>query len=263
MRVGLPLPAPLTQKQIVLKNLLINYYERAEDRSGSAVVFLHGWQSEGIIWFPIINSRSLNDYSCYAIDFPCFGKSEVPRSPFTLKDYVEVLEEFIKKLKLKNIILVGHSFGGRVAIKLAANTPLPIEKLILVDSAGLKGHDSIYLSIKKATAKIVKPLFSRPFMKYWREKIYQLIGAEDYLTRPDLKETFINIINEDLTPFLKKIKIPTLIVWGENDRITPSNFAYRIKEGIPNSELVILPNAGHFSFLDKKEEFLENLIKFL
>lgn len=263
MRVGLPPPAPLTQKQIVLKNLLVNYYEQVGDQGGFALIFLHGWRSEGKVWLPIMNSRSLKRYSCYAIDFSGFGKSETPRSPFALKDYVEVLEEFIEKLKLKNIILVGHSFGGRVAIKLAANTPLLIEKLILVDSAGLKGNDSIYLDIKKTAAKAVKPLFSRPFMKPWQERIYKLVGAEDYLARPDLKETFINIINEDLIPLLKKIKIPTLIIWGENDRVTPLDFAYKLKEDIPNSELVILSNAGHFSFLDQKEEFLENLIKFL
>jgi len=122
----------------------------------------------------------------------------------------------------------------------------------------LKNHNFI-----KVIAKLVKPIFKLPFMSPLRVKIYQSMGADDYVATPKLKQTFINIINENLIILLPKIKIPTLLIWGDKDKDTPLEYARIIEQKIIGSKLVILKGAGHFSFLDKKDEFIEKIVSFI
>ncbi len=96
-----------------------------------------------------------------------------------------------------------------------------------------------------------------------RRKIYKIIGSDDYVATPRLTETFIKVKNEDLTEDIKKISCPTLIVFGENDTETPSSFGEKMHSLIANSTLQILPNAGHFSFLDQPEKFEKLLTDFI
>jgi pimeloyl-ACP methyl ester carboxylesterase len=110
---------------------------------------------------------------------------------------------------------------------------------------------------------MVKPLFRPKFMKGLKERIYKRISADDYTATPNLKETFLKIINEDLSGYLPKINQPTLIIWGENDKTTPLGDAKIMKEKIKNSKLVVLENAGHSCFLNKPKEFYDELIKFI
>jgi len=248
----------LQSKQIIIKDLLVNYYFKAGDTQRPVLLFLHGWRSEGRIWQKVM--AHFSEHNIYAIDFPGFGASDVPKNDFYLQDYADVVNDFIKKNNLENIIIIGHSFGGRVGIKLASDSPEYLKKLVLVDSAGIKIKKN---NFKKVIAKIVKPIFKLPFMSPVRTKIYQSMGAEDYIATPKLKQTFINIINENLAAILPKIKIPTLLIWGEKDEDTPLEYARIIEQRISGSKLVILKGAGHFSFLDKEEEFVDNLQKFL
>ena len=251
-------------KQIVLKNLLVNYYSnnKASDMSLN-LIFLHGWQSDGTVWFSIINAPNLNDFSIFCIDLPGFGKSQTPEALFGIGDYSAVIEEFIKKNNLRRVYLVGHSFGGRIAIKLAAGRPDLIDGLILVDSAGIKVK-TLTISIKNALAKIGKIVFSAPLIKKARPIFYKLIASEDYLAAsPELRSILVRVVNEDLTPLFGNIKSKTLIFWGERDKETPLASAYKMKESIKNARLEILKNAGHFSFLDNSGEFVRILKQFL
>jgi len=246
-------------KQLVLNNLLVNYYYAAGEEEQPVLLFLHGWRSEGKVWQEIM--EKLPEYNRYALDLPGFGSSQVPQT-FTLQNYAEIIDEFIKKLNLKRVILIGHSFGGRVAIKLAAQAPAYLEKIVLVDSAGVRAGSAIK-TLKMAIAKIAKPFFSLPFLNPVRRKIYFALGSEDYIATPQLRQTFLNIINEDLTQLLPKINQPALLVWGKNDKDTPLTQARIMEQKVPGSQLVILLGAGHFSFLDKQEEFVNELKKFI
>jgi len=251
--------ASVIQKQLIIRGFLINYYVE-EGRTDSALIFLHGWRQSGAVWGPLMSELAEKGFSVYALDLPGFGKSEVPRSPFSLQDYCEIVKEFIERLNLRDVSLVGHSFGGRVAIKLAATSPLILKKLVLVDSAGMRPKRK---TAKRFLAKLLKPFFLSPFTGALRIKIYQYIGAEDYIALPELRETFLKVIQEDLTPLLSSIIASALIVWGRRDKETPLDFAYTLKKNIGQARLVIFDNAGHFSFLDCHEKFLETLIAFL
>lgn len=249
----------IEQKQIVLNGHLVNYYH-ARGAGHDAIIFLHGWRSEGSVFEKILKALGGKIWNLYSLDFPGFGKSETPRTHFALDDYAGIIKEFVEKLGLKNITLVGHSFGGRVALKIAAAKPRWLKKLILANSAGLRLREK---TLQKIIAKILKPFFVLPFMKRLRENIYRWIGAEDYIATPHLKETFLSTIKEDLTPLLHQIQHATLLIWGEDDKDTPLALANIMKEKIPNSRLVILPNAGHYSFLDQTENFLKEVLNFL
>jgi len=252
-------------KQLVSKNLLISYSDLGKKDSSISMLFLHGWRSNKEVWGTVskLMSQSVSkSVNIYSLDLPGFGGSQNPKAPMTVGDYAEIVVEFIKKLDLKNTIIIGHSFGGRVGIKLAATHPEIINTLILVDSAGFAMDPNKRIVVNTA-AKIAKPFFRPKFMQGLRKAIYKHIGAEDYLATPELQQTFVNITSEDLSVDMATIKCPTLIITGQDDNDTPVEFGDLMHSIIPNSKFVIIKDAGHFSFLDKPEEFINNLLKFI
>jgi pimeloyl-ACP methyl ester carboxylesterase len=246
--------------QIVVGNNLISY-----NQSGTGertVIFLHGWRSQKEVWSGVVSRIKDERLRIYSVDLPGFGRSPVPKNSWTVGDYAEMVKGFIEKLGLKNIVIVGHSFGGRVGIKLAAKYPSIISKLVLVDAAGFT-MTGAKKSAMGFAAKIVKPFFRPKFMQGLRKYIYRAIGAEDYLATPNLQQTFINTVNEDLSADMEKISCPTLIITGENDKDTPVEYGQKMNNIIHNSKFIILPGAGHFSFLDKPQEFIKIFNEFM
>lgn len=253
----------MTENQAVINNLLINYLESKGSDAAPTVVFLHGWLVKASIWNQVIERLNrLGNYNIYALDLPGFGKSQGLKDNFDLEGYVQAVKGFIEKLELKNVCLVGHSFGGRIAIKFSAEYPEFVERLVLVDSAGFTDK-SFRKRFIVFLSKFFGPLFYLPVIKLLRPKFYTIIGSDYFNTNVDLRPTFLKIVNEDLTEYLPKISVLTLIIWGEDDGDTPLAFAEKLKANIANSELKILEGAEHISFLDKPDEFVEELIKFL
>jgi pimeloyl-ACP methyl ester carboxylesterase len=249
-------------KQIIINNLLINYIDSGSNAgTNKTLLFLHGWRSEAAVWNDIMEQMEGEGAYMVALDLPGFGKSQVPMQPFTVEDYCSIVESFIHKLGLKNVVVIGHSFGGRIGIKLAATRPGLMQRLVLVDSAGFVMNNAQESGIG-VLAKLVKPLFTPAFMQALRKRIYKTIGAEDYVATPGLQKTFVNVISEDLSHHLKDIHCPTLLLWGANDADTPVEFGERMKQGIAGSELTLLPNAGHFSFVDQPQKFVQLLTRF-
>ena len=251
-------------KKLVINNQLINYFEYSDQKGGPALLFLHGWRVDGSIWHETIKLMQSQDIagSFYALDFPGFGGSPAPIKDFHLSDYCDIIEGFIKKLKLENVVLIGHSFGGRVAIKLSATHAELVTKLVLVDSAGLvlQKNQKTFMNI---AAGIVKPFFSPKFMQPLRKSIYKAIGSEDYLATPRLQNVYVNVTKEDLSIYLSKITVPTLIVWGAQDRDTPLEYGQVMAKNISNSKLIIYPEAGHFAFSDNPQEFVKDIKEFI
>lgn len=253
----------MIEKQIVLDNLLVNYYVTENPSEAAAtVVFLHGWRSNSRIWEPIYQNLQGRGFALYGLDLPGFGGSAAPTDPWTLRNYAALVSRFIERLELKNVCLVGHSFGGRVAVKTAAESPQVLEKLVLVDSGGFRPH-VVRRGIVMFLAKFLKPAFALPLLRRLRPFVYHILGADDYLATPELKSTFLNVINENVENVAAQVSQPTLIVWGEKDEETPLSFAQALHQKIPHSNIQIFATAGHFSFLDEPEEFSELLIKFI
>lgn len=241
------------EKEIVLNNLLVRlYYLKPEEKPKNSVILLHGWGVSSSIFNSLAEFLAGNNFGVYLLDFPGFGKSPAPKEPLKLEDYSKMLKELIEKEIKEEVILLGHSFGGRVAIKCSALYPDLVKKLILIDSAGFikKG---LKISLVKILSKISKPVFKLPCFSSLRIKIYRKLGTEDYLLNPELKKTYAQIVSEDLTETLKKVSSPTLIIWGKKDKITPLSWGKKMHQLINNSKFYEI-NGGHFSFLDNPPE---------
>lgn len=244
----------------IIDDLLLNYYV-LNGKQTKSVLFLHGWRSESSLWEKTMNVLAQAGFTVYALDLPGFGGSQYPETAYGVTEYVEIVKKFILKFNLTPVILIGHSFGGRISIKLAAYNPDLVSKIVLVDSAGFI-DTSFKKKLKGTVAKILRPLFKIPGLKSLKPKLYNLMGAGDYLATPKLTGSYIKIVKEDLTLDMEKIDKPTLIFWGDRDKTTPLDYARRMRHLIKNSQLEIV-SGGHFSFLDSPIQFQNSLLKFL
>ncbi len=256
----------MDQKQILIDDNLLTYYTNSNINK-PVLLFIHGWGSNSELWFKVFNNEFKDKFNIYCLDLPGFGKSELKSDNYTLDKYLETILQFIQKLELKDITYIGHSLGGRIGIKFGSNNQINkiLNNLILVDSAGINHNDNSINSKSKNILKPLKVIFNLPLLSNFRESIIKLWGSDDYINFKTLRNTFKNIVNEDLTPRIPLININTLIIWGENDDnpATPLSDAHFLNNNIKNSKLEIIENAKHFPFLDNSDKFREVLIKYI
>ena len=239
-----------------IDNILIEY-DLKYGNNKKTIVFLHGW------------GGNLSNFSYFAGVFNNFGYTTLNinltehgfknlKENFTIYDYSEVVVKLIYKLKLKNLILVGHSFGGRLAIIISSMYNV-CDKIVLVDSAGLKPRFNLITKLKVLNYKINKKLVS---LHLKNEKSLEKYGSTDYkCLKPNLKSVFKNVVNEDLTYLLKNIKIKALIVFGKFDKDTPLYMAKKLHKKLENSHFLVY-NGGHYSYLDESSKFINDLKQF-
>ena len=256
---------------IILNGISVNYYDRGS-RNDNGVLFLHGWGTDFSSFRTFLDriSEPGNGYRVCAPDLPGFGQSEEPSCAWGVDDYANFALDFLAERGIKSAVLIGHSFGGSVAVKLAArkNLPLEILKMILVDSAGIRRKKTAGQTTRALLYKTAKRVISigpvqKKFpglLEKWRKKM----GSEDYRNAsPRMRECLVKALSEDLTPCLPLISCPTLLIWGENDAATPLEHAKIMEKLIPGAGLVVLKNAGHYSFLDQSYTFGKVLDSFL
>lgn len=231
--------------------------------TGKSVVLLHGWGGEANSFKPVIDSLS-SSYQVFALDLPGFGLSEIPPVAWDATDYATFLSAFFDKLKIRKAHLIGHSYGGRISIVMAAHQPNLVDKLILVDSAGIKPQRTLKYFIRIGIVKCGRVI--RHFGSVGNRLANSLskqLGSKDYREAGPMRSTLVKSVNQDLRPLLPKIQADTLLIWGENDNDTPISSGEIMSEEIPNSELVILKEAGHFSYLDQFPQFCKIVGNFL
>ncbi len=226
---------------------------------GDIVILMHGWGGSMSSFEPVFNYLSRN-YKVYTLDFPGFGKSEIPPVAWGTEDYGGFINKFFKKLNIEKVNIIAHSFGGRVAIWFAANFPEMVKKLVLVDSAGIKPKRTFKYYLKVSLAKsgkkiLLLPIFSR-YGEQLLNKLYRSIGSKDYQEQSGImRSTLVKVVNEDLSGILSGILSPTLLIWGENDDDVPLSHAKIMENEINDAGLVVFKGAGHFSYLDKFNDF--------
>ena len=240
------------------ENLSI-YYNKFSNKKNKGVplLFLHGWGVDSSS-FKFFYENLKNEKTCIVIDFPPFGKSSMPNKEMFLKDYAKIVLNLLEKLKISKVDIVAHSFGGRVAIELASRCEL-VNKLLLTGSAGLKVFSlKRFLKIKKY--KILKTLAK---LKLYSKSKLNLQGSLDYVSlKPCMRKTFINVVNYNQKDLLKRINVPTLLVWGTLDKETPFCFTKIFKKHIKDCEIVRFENCSHFAYLEKPQLFLKILKSF-
>lgn len=249
-----------------VNNIRINYEQKGK---GDLIVLLHGWGSNIKLFANLIDLLS-KKYTVVAMDMPGFGESEEPPAAWCVDDYVDFVIDFLKDYDNRNIMFLGHSFGGRVIIKLNSRTNLPfkISKVILVDSAGILPPKSNKKSFRTYYYKAGKAFLSTGLMQKIApdalENFRKKMGSADYAAAsPLMRQVLVKVVNEDLEPLIPNIKCPTLLVWGVNDTATPLSDGEKMEKLIADSGLVKLENAGHYSFLEQQFTFNRVMCSFL
>ena len=213
-------------------------------------MYLHGWGASIELMTPIALEGCLN----VMVDF--FGHGGTPREnrELHLIDYVKSVEKLLDYLSIRHATVVGHSFGGRVAIRLSLLRPDLVDKLVLIDSAGVRPRYSLRRTLKVLAYKLKKMLGLDT----------SGCGSSDYQALEGIdKKTFVNIVNEDLTRYLGLIDKPTLIIWGDKDVDTPMYMTKILRKRIKNSGLVILEGEGHFGYIYQADRVRRVIKSFL
>jgi len=191
----------------------------------------------------------------FAPDFKGFGENKGMTYPYCLDDYVADVGEYMYKNGIKNPHVIAHSFGGRVAIKMASEQAV-FDKLVLTGCAGLKPKKTVKGIIKSEAFKFLK--------RFVPKQKLQRFYSSDYLALDEvMRQSFIKIVNEHLDDKIGKIKNQTLIVFGQNDKQTPLYMAKKLNREIINSRLILIKDAGHFCFIDKPIKFNTEVKEFL
>lgn len=254
----------IQEKEIKISDLKVNYKLAGK---GEKILILHGWGGSSDSWEKVIEILE-KKANIICPDFPGFGKSQTPKKAWNLTDFTLWLKEFVEKLNLENFHLLGHSFGGRVAIKFSILFPEKIKSLILCASAGIKRKWGLRERITFCLALIGNAIFGLKILRRFKDKarniFYSLLRVRDY-AKADAwqKETMKEILEEDLFPELSKIKVKTLILWGEKDNICPLSDAKIFHEKIENSRLKILPKVHHSPHLEDPEALSRAIFEFL
>lgn len=225
------------------------------------LVILHGWGLSKDRYAGLVRELEKKKISVLSLDFPGFGSTDPPDTPLTLSDYAEYLHTYLTKHRVHQPILLGHSFGGRVALKYQYLYPEGVRGLILTGTPGYTPVPKRKLMLLVAVAKIGKIFFNIPFIRNW---YYYVAGAREYYrAQGPMKETFKNIVGESLVPYMETVHIPTLLVWGEGDIITPLWIARKMKEKIKNARLIVIPQSDHGVSYKQPEIFTEKIYDFV
>lgn len=232
---------------------------------GKQLLILPGWTHDHKVWEHAQTLLSKN-FQVTVLDFPGFGESEHDNSIKDLNGYAHFLNKVIREVDFKDFAILGHSFGGAVAIKTLSLYPtITAGKLILVDSSGIR-HLHPKKIIGLFLAKTGRVAFSLPILRRFsnpaRHFLYKSLKETDYLDS-NLKQTFVRIVNDNIEGLLDKIYNNTLILWGQNDSVTPISEAKILHNKIKNSQLVVIREASHFPFLEQPNEFCKTVTDFI
>ena len=244
-----------------LIGLRIHY---AKQGKGTPLLILAGWGTTIPVYQSLMDDLS-DAHTVYCLEMPGCGSSEEPKRGLTSDDYAQLVKEFITKQGIKELSLLGHSNGGRTVIKLLTSGKIDfkVDKVILTGCAGLVQTKSTSAEFKTKIFKAGKKVFGKLSPKL-EEKIKQHVGSDDYrAATPVMRETLVNLVNEDLREELPKIKQPCLLFCGENDEQTPLADGKLMAKLIPDAGLVVLPNSSHFAFLENRERFKTIIKTFL
>jgi len=255
----------INEKEILIDNLQINYKIAGE---GEPLLILHGWGGSSDSWSEVQEILASQGFKVIVLDLPGFGKSKSPSFPWGVADYSELVLNFINKIGLEKVDLIGHSFGGRISIKFAVLYPERLRKLILCASAGIKHPLNLFQLIILKISIVGNFLFSKRLFKRYkdiaRNFFYTLLRHKDYAkAKGVMKETLKKVLEENLRPELCQIKANTLLIWGKRDKALPLEDAYLMKENIPQSILEIIPGASHTPNLEFPEKVAGIVLHFL
>ncbi|MFH1833067.1 MAG: alpha/beta hydrolase [Candidatus Levyibacteriota bacterium] len=228
----------------------------------SNIIILHGWGLNGNKYSKLSSLLKQKGCKVFTPDLPGFGAEPLKSESMTLGDYIDFVEKFIEKNKILKPIIIGHSFGGRVAIKYCWKYPKSVSALILtgvpvIRNVSLSKKIAFLLSIM---GRKIFSIFPSSIENMMRKILYFLLGEWDYYKAGRLKQVFKNIVGEDLKGYLREIRIPILLIWGEEDKTVPAVDIKKIKQINSTVKEVIIKETGHKLPYDHPALFLDAII---
>ena len=253
----------MEERHITIDGLNVHYKIAGQ---GQPILILHGWGVGSDSWIRVQELLS-KKYLVVVPDLPGFGKTPSPPVGWSLDRYVDFTESFQRELNLESLILLGHSFGGRIAIAYAVKYPEKLSRLILCAAAGIR-HMRLRHKVFLVIAKVANLVATLPGIRGYRTRVrtlfYRAIGRTDYMkTEGVMKEVFLSTLSRNLKPLLSSIKTPTVILWGEEDDFVGVEDAYTMGKSIPGAKLVVFPGVGHSPHKTIPEELVKKIEAFL
>jgi pimeloyl-ACP methyl ester carboxylesterase len=231
---------------------------------GKPFLMLHGWGGSKESWEPLMEKLEVEGFwqknLAIAVDFPGFGESDEPAKAWNVGDYAHFTEDIIgaiyREMNLSgDYNLMVHSFGGRVALKMLSldfvtGVSEKVDKLILVAAAGVKPSRTLRIKVAAAAARLGKKIMLLPGLRMGaplaQKILYKVLKTHDYEKSSGvMRETFLKVIDEDLSDSLAHIKNPTLIIWGKLDSYVPFSDALLMERKILGSKLIAISDGRH------------------
>ncbi len=236
-------------------------YENVGKKDRPVVVWGHGWGQSRKAFLPL--AQGLEAFGKHiVVDFPGFGESAAPSTPWDTADYADETARFIRTQTDGPVIWVGHSFGCRVGIQLATRHPDLISGLFFIAGAGLKRKRPLwkkaYFKTRVFVFKALKKLIPLGISEEWLKNKF---GSADYKNAGQMRAILVKVINEDLVAEARTVRCPVALVYGANDTETPPEIGERLQKLIPGAELTVLPGQDHYSVLGEGRHQVAPLLK--
>ncbi|HEY4476128.1 MAG: hypothetical protein A3J30_01340 [Candidatus Wildermuthbacteria bacterium RIFCSPLOWO2_02_FULL_47_9c] len=262
----------LKEQNLELGGIQVHYKEAApagrQAGQGDALLILHGWGASSESWVLLQRQLCKEGYRVITIDLPGFGRSNSPATVWGVQDYSNFIEQFVQAIGIRQFFLLGHSFGGQIAISFTVQHQELVKKLILCAPAGIRRPPGAREKLLFVFSKILTLVFlavpSQSLKNRFRAAAYRLMRRSDYFKAEGvMREVMRRVIREDLFSVFSQIRVPTLVVWGDDDRLVPVEDAYVLVREIPHSAVEIISGAGHVPHLKTPEKLSQLVTKFL
>ncbi len=238
----------------------ITYIETGQKET-PIILWAHGWGQNHAAFLPLAQSFE-NQGRNVLVDFPGFGQSPPPSKNWGTEDYADFSAEMIRSITDKPVLWVGHSFGCRVGLQIAARHPDLIKGLFLIAGAGLPRrfplHKKLYFKARSLIYKFLKKLIPFGLSEDWLKNKF---GSADYRNAGPMRNILVKVVNEDLRDVAKNIQCPVRLVYGRNDTETPPEIGERLNTLIKNSKMVHLDGQDHYSVLGQGRHQVSPLLQ--
>ncbi|MDQ4143039.1 MAG: alpha/beta hydrolase [Actinomycetota bacterium] len=223
--------------------------------TGHPVVVLHGWGGRIESMWPAINCLG-SGLDVVAIDLPGFGESPTPQGVWGTADYAQFVVDVLEELQIEKAHFLGHSFGAKTSLYVAATQDRFVDKLVVVGSSGLTSPPSAKVRAKRVVSKTARAAgkLGAPGERV-RKAVYKRIASQDYRDAGPMRPIMVKVVNEDIGYLLNRVRASTLLVWGSEDDAVPLAHARTMESLIPDAGLVVFEGAGHFAYLDDPDRF--------
>lgn len=252
------------------------YYDRG---SGVPIVLVHGMFGDHLDWAPVLEPLA-EHFRVISIDLPGFGDSDKSAASYNVEYFVEALQAFFTELDLREVVLVGNSFGGVLCTLYAATHRDRLRALVLVSSAGMREYSADeqalvdqHFSEKNLLAlrpEYIEPMFAMNFARLSADRAAYLERQRGKLSRHDYA-AYARVLTEcaklafavPVVPLLSRLHLPVLLLWGDSDPVFPLELARSGLKEIPEGRLAVIAGASHMPQMDQPPEFVRTVEEFI